>query len=505
MSEVTIVGLGPGTWEGLTQEAVQTLRDAKEVYVRTAVQPPLAPIREALPDVTFHSFDHLYETLPALDEIYERIADEVIALANRPDGVVYAVPGSPSVGETTVRLVLERCRERDISTKIVQGVSFVESVLAAAGAPDVSWIEVLDAGEVALLSSENAVGEAPGHDGLLPWRAPVVTSPLLISQLYDRFTASAVKLWLGRYYPDEHQLVVVHSPGTRDCRTGTIPLFELDRMDKIDHRVAVYVPPLSDIDNVRTFAGIVQLTRHLRGPGGCPWDREQTHETLKPHLLEEAYEVLEALDADDPELLAEELGDLLYQITIQSQVAAEADEFTIEDVIENIVRKMVGRHPHVFGDVQLDSAQDVRHAWEGFKQRQKPKRESVLEQIPGGLPALPQSNLIQKRAASVGFEWPSVSEVLAKVEEELAELHKEIGEGAAKARQRDELGDIFFALVSVARHLRIDPEEALRLANRKFAERFRHVERQAASAGKVLRDLSASELDALWNEAKAGL
>jgi MazG family protein len=152
--------------------------------------------------------------------------------------------------------------------------------------------------------------------------------------------------------------------------------------------------------------------------------------------------------------------------------------------------------------MELSSAQDVRHAWESFKQREKPKRASVMEQIPRGLPALPQSNLMQKRAASVGFEWPSVEEVLAKVEEELMELRAEIAVGASKELQREEFGDILFALVSVARHLRIDPEEALRLANRKFADRFQHVESRVAAEDKSLRDLSAQELDEYWNEAK---
>jgi tetrapyrrole methylase family protein/MazG family protein len=312
-----------------------------------------------------------------------------------------------------------------------------------------------------------------------------------------------VKLWLGRYYPDEHSIAVVWSPGRSGETVNVIPLHELDRLTDIDHGTTVYVPPLSDLDNVRTFAGLMQLTRRLRGPGGCPWDREQSHASLKPHLLEETYEVLDALDGGDPELVADELGDLLYQITIHSQIAAEMGEFTIEDVIASIVCKMIGRHPHVFGDLHLESAQDVRHAWEGLKQRQKPRRSSVMEEIPRGLPALPQSNLMQKRAASVGFEWPTVMEVIAKVEEELEELRAEIAAGAPKEQQREELGDILFALVSVSRHLRIDPEEALRLANRKFSSRFRHVEAQVAAGGKALRDLSPAELDSFWHRAKS--
>jgi tetrapyrrole methylase family protein/MazG family protein len=363
-------------------------------------------------------------------------------------------------------------------------------------------LEVLDAAEMGLLSSANAVGEVPGEDARLPWRAPVPTAPLLVSRLYDRRLATGVKLWLGKFYPDSHEVQLVRLSGPGGVENRSILVHELDRASDLDASTALYVPPLAETENVRTFAGLMQLTRTLRAPGGCPWDREQTHTTLKPHLLEEAYEVLDALDSEDPSLIAEELGDLLFQVTIHSQIAAEAGTFTIEDVIEGIMRKLIGRHPHVFGDMVLSSAQDVRHAWESFKQREKPKRASVMEQIPRGLPALPQSNLMQKRAAGVGFEWPNVEEVLAKVEEELSELRAEVDAAASKDLQREELGDILFALVSVARHLRIDPEEALRLANRKFEQRFQQVESRVAADGKTLRDLSPEELDEYWNEAK---
>jgi tetrapyrrole methylase family protein/MazG family protein len=499
---LTIVGLGAGTWDSLTVEAARILEQASEAYVRTGVQPSLDPIREHVPDLTIHSFDSFYEELPTFSAVYERIADTLVELAQSSTGIVYAVPGSPTVGETSVRLLLERLRALDIPVRIVQGVSVIEPILSAVGVTDASWLEVLDAAEIGLLSSENAVGEVPGEAMHLPWRAPVPTAPLLVSRLYDRGIATGVKLWLGKYYPDNHGVQLVRVSGPDGVGARGMPLYELDRASDIDASTALYVPPLAETENVRTFAGLMQLTRTLRAPGGCPWDREQSHATLKPHLLEEAYEVLDALDSEEPSLIAEELGDLLFQVTIHSQIAAEAGTFTIEDVIEGIMRKLIGRHPHVFSDMELSSAQDVRHAWESFKQREKPKRASVMEQIPRGLPALPQSNLMQKRAASVGFEWPSVEEVLAKVDEELTELRAEVDAAASKELQREEFGDILFALVSVARHLRIDPEEALRLANRKFGNRFQHVESQVASDGKSLRDLSPRELDEYWSEAK---
>lgn len=501
--QVTIVGLGPGAWETLTLEAVETMRSAGEVYVRTALHPSLQPIRAHLPEVTFHDFDDLYSTLPDLGSVYSAITDRLMAEVEAGKRVVYAVPGSPSLGESTVRMLRDRVQAAGGALHLVQGLSAIEPMLGAAGISDAAWIQALDASDVLLMSQENAVGQVPDEEGMAPWRAPVVTVPTLISYLYDRATAAGVKRWLSRFYPEEHKVLVLQAPGTDGASTQEVPLYELDRLERVDHRTALLIPPLPETENVRTFAGLMNVTRALRAPGGCPWDREQTHASLKPYLLEEAYEVVEALDANDVEMLVEELGDLLYQITIHSQVAAEAEEFTIEDVLGSITTKMIARHPHVFQELELETAQDVRNAWEGFKQKEKPKRASILEQIPRSLPALPQSNLMQKRAASVGFEWPTFGAVLDKVEEELAELRREVEEGAVRERQREEFGDILFALVSAGRHLKIDPEEALRLANRKFAARFQYVESRVSALGRSLRDLSPSELDTYWDEAKA--
>jgi tetrapyrrole methylase family protein/MazG family protein len=377
----------------------------------------------------------------------------------------------------------------------------IASNLAGIEVAGSGWVQVLGAAEVAQFAAENAVGEMTGSERLLPWRAPLPTVPMTITGLRGSHVA-AVKRWLQRYYPEDHEVQVM-DPTTPDPQAWKlVRLRDLALLTATRSPSLLVVPPLAEMENVRTFAGMMQLTRRLRGPGGCPWDREQTHATLKPYLLEEAYEVLDALDGDDPQQIAEELGDLLYQITIHAQVAAEAGTFTIEDVIENIMVKLIGRHPHVFGDLELESAQDVRHAWESFKQRQKPKRESILEEIPRGLPALPQSNLMQKRAASVGFAWPDLAQVVAKAEEELEELRAEIESGGSKERQTEELGDLLFALVGIARQLRIDPEEALRGANRKFAERFAHLESKVRERGVEVRELSPEEMLGIWEKAK---
>ncbi|HEX8918152.1 MAG TPA: nucleoside triphosphate pyrophosphohydrolase [Chloroflexota bacterium] len=493
---LTVVGLGLGVWESLTAKAIATLHDASEVYAFATHD--LESIHSHLPDTAVRAL-HTEDNARDIAGSLEREAEQIVDLARGGGAAVFAVPGTPLEGGLSLRLALQRLERSGNEAHLVHGVSLSNSLPAEW--PDGRWVEKLDGAQVALLGQENALGEVPGLAARLPWRAPVPTATLLITGARTAWMESIAR-WLGRFYPPEHTVLLVSGAHTSAGRRDEIPLSELGKTVVADAYSVLAISPLAEMNNRRTFSGLMELTRTLRAPGGCPWDREQTHASLKPHLLEEAYEVIDALDSGDPELIAEEMGDLLYQIAIHSQVAAEHGTFAIEDVISNIMSKLIGRHPHVFSDLELESAQDVLHVWESFKQKEKPARSSILEQIPRGLPALPQSNLMQKRAANVGFEWPSYREVIAKVEEELSELQEEVEEQAPREAQREEFGDILFALVSLARHLKLDPEEALRTANRKFAARFSLVESQASASGRVLRDLSPEELDGLWERAK---
>ena len=252
------------------------------------------------------------------------------------------------------------------------------------------------------------------------------------------------------------------------------------------------------------FQALVEVMARLRDPqGGCPWDLEQTPQTLKRYVIEEAYEVVEAIDGGDPAKLREELGDLLLQVVFLSQLAAECGQYTVADVARGIVEKLVRRHPHVFGDVSVDGTDQVLANWEQIKRSERgyEDRTSILDGIPAGLPALMRALEVSKRVVRVGFEWPSVSEVLDKVEEETAELRAEIAQGDA-ARAADELGDLLFTLVNVARQLQVDPEDALRRMTRRFAARFRRIEAHAAATGRRVQDLSLAEMEQAWQAAK---
>ncbi|RKY02393.1 nucleoside triphosphate pyrophosphohydrolase [Candidatus Poribacteria bacterium] len=254
----------------------------------------------------------------------------------------------------------------------------------------------------------------------------------------------------------------------------------------------------------KLFEKLVEVVAALRGENGCPWDKAQTHETLKTDLLEETYEVLEAIDSGDPEKLKEELGDLLMQVMLHSQIASEEEWFDVYDVVQCITEKLIRRHPHVFGDVRVSSPEEALSNWEAIKRAEKgDERESILDGIPASLPSLLRARKLQSRASRVGFDWGSPEEVLPKVREELEELEGVIGSGDIR-KIEEEIGDLLFAVVNLARLLRVEPEEALRKANEKFIRRFKEMERRVKSQGRDLRDLSLEEMDRIWDQIKEG-
>lgn len=251
------------------------------------------------------------------------------------------------------------------------------------------------------------------------------------------------------------------------------------------------------------FEALVELMAKLRSPEGCPWDRKQTPESLKPFLIEECYEVVDALGEESPAKVKEELGDLLFQIIFHARIAEEQGQFTINDVISTNIEKMVRRHPHVFGDAHLSTDKEVLANWEEIKKKEKgyEDRKSILEGVPRHLPSLLRAHSLQERAARVGFDWSKIDEALPKLDEEIAEFKDSLKKKDA-AGIEEELGDIFFMLVNISRFLGVNPEEALRKTISKFIHRFRYIEEHAADAGKPLTDMTLDEMEALWQESK---
>ena len=252
-----------------------------------------------------------------------------------------------------------------------------------------------------------------------------------------------------------------------------------------------------------SLSKLVDLMAKLRSPDGCPWDRKQTTESLKPFLIEEAYEVIDALDEGDPEKVREELGDLLFQIIFHARIGEEKGEFTMRDVIETNVEKMIRRHPHVFGGEKLSTDTEVIANWEEIKKKERGSehRKSILEGVPRSMPSLTRAHRLQERAARVGFDWNRIDEALPKLDEEIAEF-KESLKSEDAARIEEELGDIFFMLVNLSRFLAVDPDKALRKTIGKFIRRFRYIEESAADSGRSLNEMTLDEMEKLWQEAK---
>ncbi|NLG29340.1 MAG: nucleoside triphosphate pyrophosphohydrolase [Chloroflexi bacterium] len=478
---IVIVGLGPGNPEQLTLEAWRVLESASRVYLRTQRHPTVS----ALPcGPAYSSFDEAYENGASFGEVYEHIAQRVLELGRSPDGVVYAVPGHPLAGETTVTRILALAQAAQVPVRIVAGVSFLEPTTIALGIDPFDGLQICDA---TLLAQRH-------HPNLDP---DVAT---LVVQVYDRQVASDCKLALMNLYPDEHPLRLVCGAGLPNQSVREIPLYELDRQRDLDHLTSAYLPPLPERGSLASFHDVVA---RLRAPGGCPWDRKQTHASLRASLLEETYEVLDALDADDMDGLKEELGDLLLQIMLHAQIATEDGDFKLIDSTAHIIAKLVRRHPHVFGDAVVDGADDVLRSWEQIKRDERGERGdeavSMLAGVSRALPALSRAMELQKRAARVGFDWTSVEPVADKVEEEWAEFC----EAQGPERRSAELGDLLFSLANLALWHEIDPESALREASQRFERRFGAMERSARAAGTPLESLTLEQLDALWEQAKA--
>jgi tetrapyrrole methylase family protein/MazG family protein len=463
-ARVVVVGLGPAGADLLTTAAVAAIRRVPQRFVRTVRHPAASVVAGAT------SFDAVYDSSTSFDEVYARIVDALVEAATVHGEVLYAVPGSPVVGERTVELLRGDSR---VAVELVPGLSFLDLAWARLGVdPVASGARVIDGRRFAV--------EAAGERG-----------PLLVAQCDTRAVLSDIKLSVdGAPGPD---VTVLHHLGLPDETVRTGAWAELDRAAEPDHLTSLWLRELAapvGAELVR-FAELVRTLRER-----CPWDREQTHQSLTRHLLEETYEVLEAIEGLPASIahLEEELGDLLFQVVFHATLATESGEFTLADVARGIHDKLVHRHPHVFAAVAADTPDAVMRNWEQIKQVEK-GRLSLMDGIPGDLPSLLYAHKVQRKAASIGFDWDSPAGVYPKVAEELREVEADPG--------AEELGDLLFAAVNLARHLKVDPEAALRGATAKFRDRFRIMEAMAAERDIELGALDLAGLDSLWDEAKA--
>ena len=460
---IKIVGLGPGAPEALTYGAIKALEDSDNLFFRTEKHPTVDYLKGKLKD--FNTCDNYYETSDSFDEVYEKIAKDLISNYQEKGELVYAVPGHPLVAERSVFNLMKLCDENNITYEILPAVSFIDAF-------DIKN-QVLD----------KRIGT-------------------IITQVYNPLIASEVKLELLEYYNDDTEIYYVRAAGIKgEESVRKILLYELDMQEDIDYLTSVYIP--KNLENKKDVYDLVNLIRTLRSEEGCPWDREQTHESIKNQLLEECYEVMDAIEKDDIDLLIEELGDVLLHVIFHAVIGEEDGYFNLSDVVDGICSKMIYRHPHVFGDETADTSEEVLKNWDDIKSKEK-KFNTISEEIDAianALPALLKAHKVQKKAARVGFDFENTLEAAAKVQEELNEILTEYNSNNME-RIIDEVGDLLFACVNLARLLKVDEEEALNKASKKFAIRFKYVEDKVLQNNKSMKDVSIDELNKFWDEAK---
>ena len=475
---ITVVSLGPGDPKLLTYQSAEALRKARCLILRTARHRTADWLREE--GIAFSDYDALYDEYEDFDALHAEMARRLwTAASDKP--VTFAVIDAQSDG--AVRALRASCPV-DGKVTILPGVTMADSCLALL--PE----QFDQSGKVRILPAMDALSAAPDPD-----------TPLLITEIFDRMLACDLKLRLSDLYGDEAEVVFFPSSAKINRKPLVLPMMVIDRQRTYDHTVCLYVTAMAlDKRERYCFEDLMKVMHILRQK--CPWDGEQTHESLRKYLIEEAYEAVGAIDEDDMDHLADELGDVLLQVAFHSDIAQEVGEFSISDVTTAIVRKMIYRHAHIFGSVHCDTAEEVSQSWEKLKKVEKglTTQASVLADVSAGLPALMRASKVQKKAAQVGFDWDDAIGALPKIHEEADEVLAELEAGRDPGM---ELGDLLFSCVNVARLAGQEPELLLKSATEKFIRRFTAMENLIISDEKSLEGLTLAEMDVYWNRVKA--
>ncbi len=478
---ISVVGLGPGDINALTIGTVEILKTSKNIFLRTIKHPTVKYLEEK--KINFKTYDNVYDKSESFDDVYKVIAEDLIKQHEELGDVVYAVPGHPLVAEKSVSILLKLCNNENIKIEILPAVSFVDAIMEALKIDPINGVKIIDAFDIKNQIMDKRAG-------------------LIITQVYNKLIASEIKLVLLDYYRDDTEIYFVRAAGIKELESiRKIQLYELDRQEDIDYLTSIYIPKC--LDNTKDFYDLLAIIEVLRGENGCPWDRGQTHESIKRCIIEESYEVLEALDENNEDMIVEELGDVLLQVVFHAQIGKEEGYYNISDIIKAISNKMITRHPHVFGNETASTSEIVIDNWEKSKMKEQKLQSytDTLKHVAKNLPALIRAEKIQQRAARVGFDFEKIEDAMSKVIEEINKV-KDVYKGINREKILEEVGNLAFSVVNVARFLDIDPENALNYTIDKFIKRFEFMELKAKDLNADLDEMSLDDMDRLWNEAK---
>ena len=479
---IKIVGLGPGAKEALTIGTVWELESCKNIFLRTEKHPTVDYLKEK--NIEFDTYDNVYETMKSFDEVYLNIAKDLVEKHEELGDLVYAVPGHPLVAEKSVFNLIEECKKNNIEYKVIPAVSFIDAMMEGLMIDPIEGLKVIDAFDINNMILDKRIGT-------------------VITQVYNQLIASEVKLRLLDQYDDETEIFYVRAAGIKGEESiRKIPLYELDMQEDIDYLTSIYIP--KDLNNKKDFNDLLEIVEILRGENGCPWDREQTHKSLEKALVEESYEVIDAIDRDDDDGLIEELGDVLLQVVFHASIGKEDGYFDINEIIAGICNKMISRHPHVFGDIHnINTSNDVLTKWDELKKQEK-GYDTLSEEMKGitkGLPSLLRAHKIQNKAKKAGFDFEDINSVIDKLKEEIQEVI-DVYNTKNMDKIKDEVGDLLFSCVNVARFLDIDEELALNSTIDKFIKRFSYIEKNIKDKGLNFQSVNLDEMNKLWEESK---
>ncbi len=475
MNTIQIIGLGAGTEEDLTLRAKNALSEGIPAFARTDRHPIVNELRKHIDIV---SFDDYFEKYEDFDEVYENIVQTLVEKSKHFGKINYCTAGSPYYGDIVTKKLINEYKGL-INAIIIDGMSFLDKCLKLSGYADYNNIKILDCLEADEFSFD-------------------LNSFNIITQVYDRDLASRLKIKLMETYPEGVNSLIIDVLGEN---VKEVPLFLLDQEKNYGFSTYFCILPI-EISKHRVYnvTNLLRIVKLLRGPDGCPWDKKQDHHSIRQHVVEEAYEVVDAIDNDDIDNLVEELGDLLFQVVFHAELGSEEGYFNFNDVVTKVCNKMYFRHPHVFGNVKADGVEEALVSWENSKLKEKKLTTYTdnLRNVPKALSSLSRSYKIQKRASEVGFDWSDAQGAITKIKEELSEFIEEYNNQNIE-NMEEEFGDLLFALVNFARFEKINPDIALNKTINKFLDRFEYIEKNST---KDLKEMTLKEMDELWEESK---
>lgn len=472
MSEILIIGLGPGPRKKLTVEVNDILKNADKVYFRTTRHNIANEYINS--GKNYFSYDSFYDEYEDFDSLYEAIALDLINSAKKEKKIIYAVPGNPKLDDRILEYLDKKVD--DIKLNVLYGIGISEAAIFKSSIFSIEEFITTNA-----LSVEKHFYDYKNNN--------------LITGIFNRYIASDLKMLLLDYYKEDHLITFINNPMDENEVIKRVKLEDLDRLDSYGHLTSVFIESNKDLEG---FANLTQVMEHLRSDEGCSWDRKQTINDLIPYMIEEVYEVISAIEEENYEALEEELGDLLLQVIFQAQIVSERGYFDIYDVINKITKKMIRRHPHIYNDSSVNDFD-----WDDIKKEEYDESYiyESMERTLKSLPSLMSAHKIQDKASKNGFDWDDVSGAIDKLYEEIDELKDAIDEND-KSNIEEEFGDILFSVVNIARFVKVNPEITLRNTNKKFISRFKYMEEYISKKGVKFSSLSLDEMEKLWQEAK---